>query len=80
MARVTVSAKGWVVIPASCRRKYDIHTGSQLELVDYGGGLSLVPVPDHPVKSSRGLLKGKGSLTRRLLRERAGDRKREARR
>lgn len=78
MATVTVSAKGWVVIPASCRRKYDVRPGSQMEIVDYGGGMSLVPA--RPLQASQGLLKGKRSLTGALLLERTGERKREARR
>lgn len=78
MSTVTVSSKGWVVIPASCRRKYDVRPGSQMEIVDYGGGLSLVPV--RPIQASQGLLKGKGSLTGALLRERKEGRAREARR
>jgi AbrB family looped-hinge helix DNA binding protein len=78
MPTVTVSAKGWVVIPADYRRRYQVHPGSRVEIVDYGGGMSLVPVLARPLRDAQGLLKGRRSLTRALLRERARERKREA--
>ena len=36
MAIVKVLAKGQVVIPASVRKKYDIHPGSKLHIFEYG--------------------------------------------
>lgn len=77
MPTVTVSAKGWVVIPADYRKKYDVRPGSEVEVVDFGGGLSLVPLLKNPTKEAQGLLKGGCSLTRALLAERAWERKRE---
>lgn len=78
MATVTVSAKGWVVIPAEYRRKYDVQAGSAVEVVDFGGGLSLVPLLKHPVREAQGLLKRGKRLTGALLSERAKERQREA--
>ncbi|MBU1692414.1 MAG: AbrB/MazE/SpoVT family DNA-binding domain-containing protein [Verrucomicrobia bacterium] len=80
MPTITVSAKGWVVIPAAYRRKYGVTPGSAMEIVDYGGGMSLVPAFRYPVREAQGLLKGSSSLTSALLRERARERKREAKR
>jgi AbrB family looped-hinge helix DNA binding protein len=78
MATVTVSAKGWVVIPAGYRKKYRVNPGSRMEIVDYGGGLSLVPALGNPVRQAQGILDSGKSLTAALLRERARERKREA--
>lgn len=78
MATVTVSAKGWVVIPVEYRRKYHVHPGSEVEVVDFGGGLSLVPLLQHPVREAQGLLKRGKGLTQALLSERDAERKREA--
>ena len=75
MPMVKVSSKGWVVIPAGYRKRYRVTPGSQMEIVDYGGGMSLVPVLARAVRDAQGLLKG--SLTGPLLRERARERKRE---
>jgi AbrB family looped-hinge helix DNA binding protein len=66
---VTVSAKGWVVIPAVLRKKYGIKPGARLQFVDYGGALELIPVPDNPVEAAAGMLKGGNSLTEALLAE-----------
>jgi AbrB family looped-hinge helix DNA binding protein len=78
MATVTVSAKGWVVIPAEYRRKYNVRSGSEVEVVDFGGGMSLVPLLQHPVREAQGLLKRGKGLAGALLVERAKERKREA--
>lgn len=67
MTNVTVSAKGWVVIPAELRKKYGIKPGSKLQIVDYGGALELIPVPDNPIEAAAGMLKGGKSLTQSLL-------------
>lgn len=69
MLNVTVSAKGWVVIPAELRKKYGIKPGSKLQFVDYGGALELIPVPDNPIEAAAGMLKGGKSLTQALLEE-----------
>ncbi len=77
MALVTISSKGWVVIPAELRKKYELEPGTQVALVDYGGVLAIVPAMSDPVKASAGLLKSYPSLTKALLKERAQERKRE---
>jgi len=77
MSIVTVSSKGWVVIPADLRKKYDLEPGSRVVIVDYGGVLAIVPALSDPVRESVGLLKGVSSLTQALRRERAEERKRE---
>jgi AbrB family looped-hinge helix DNA binding protein len=64
-----VSEKGWVVIPADLRKKYNLRPGTEVQVVDYGGVLALVPKLDNPVQSAAGLLKGRKSLTRALLAE-----------
>ena len=78
MPTVTVSSKGWVVIPAAYRRQYQVRPGSQMKIVDYGGGLSLVPMLANPVRDGQGLLKGQRSLTGPLLKDRARERKRDS--
>lgn len=79
MALATVSAKGWIVIPAEYRKKYNIQPGDQVHVVDYGGVLAIVPVPQDPIKAGRGLLKGPKFLTKALLEEHAREREREER-
>jgi len=66
---VTVSEKGWVVIPVDLRKKYNLHPGAEVSVVDYGGVLALVPTMEKPVKQAAGMLKARRSLTRALLAE-----------
>ena len=74
---LTISNKGWVVIPADLRKKYNLTPGTEVVIVDYGGVLAIVPAMKDPVKQGYGMLKGGRSLTQALLKERAAERKRE---
>lgn len=79
MHTVTVSAKGWVVIPKSLREKYGLTKGTRMQVVDYGDTLTLVPLPDNPVKALHGMLKEGPSLTADLLAERKREQTQEER-
>jgi AbrB family looped-hinge helix DNA binding protein len=72
-----ISQKGWVVIPADLRRKYDLKPGDEVHVVDYGGVLSLIPTSEDPLEAGAGMLKGEDSLTEALLEARERDRARE---
>jgi AbrB family looped-hinge helix DNA binding protein len=75
---LTVSNKGWVVIPAELRKKYNLVPGTEVIIVDYGGVLTIIPALKNPVRQGRGLLKGLPSLTKNLLQERKQEKSREA--
>lgn len=77
MKTVTVSVKGWIVIPAELRKKYHLEPGTKVAVVDYGGNLSLIPVPEDPIRTARGLFKGNKSLIKALLEDRARERQQE---
>ncbi len=70
MTDLTVSTKGWVVIPAALRRKYGLKPGTKVKIVDYGGVLALVPLFEDPIQEAMGMLAGDPSLTDALLAER----------
>jgi AbrB family looped-hinge helix DNA binding protein len=74
-----ISQKGWVVIPAELRKKYHLEPGDEVELVDYGGVIALVPLLDDPVRQGFGIIKDGPSLTQALLEERKQEREREQR-
>jgi len=74
---LTISSKGWVVIPAELRKKYKLQPGAQVVIVDYGGVLSIIPATQEPIQRARGSLKGLPSLTKELRKERAQERRRE---
>lgn len=74
---LTISSKGWVVIPADLRKKYNLLPGTEVVIVDYGGVLAIIPAFKNPVKQGRGLLKDLPSLTQDLLKERSHEQTRE---
>jgi len=73
----TISAKGWIVIPAEFRRKYALAPGHRVAIVDYGGVLSVVPATANPIATGFGMLAGGKSLANALLEDRRRDRRRE---
>ena len=66
--------KGWVVIPQHIREKYKLKGGDKVDIVDYGGIISIIPIPGNPIKESAGILKDGTSLTKALLSERKKER------
>ncbi len=56
MTQVTVSSKFQVVIPKDVRRMVPLHTGQKLAVVVKEGTITLVP--DKPLSTFRGFLKG----------------------
>lgn len=77
MSSAKLSAKGWIVIPAELRRKYHLKGGGHVQIVDYGGALTIVPNLADPIAEARGMLKSDASLTRALLKDKAESRARE---
>lgn len=75
---LTISEKGWVVIPAELRKKYQLTPGSEVVIVDYGGVLSIIPALKNPIREGAGMLAGVDSLTKALLDERKRERERES--
>lgn len=73
MNTVKVLTKGQIVIPASIRKKYNIHPGHALQIFEYGNLLYLVPPVKDPVKDAMGCLPRQPSLSTTLLKERKKD-------
>ncbi len=73
MSTVKTLAKGQIVIPAEMRKKYHIEPGTELQIMEYGGIIYLVPPVDDPVKAAQGSLPSRPSLAGQLLRERRSD-------
>jgi AbrB family looped-hinge helix DNA binding protein len=65
----SISDKGWVVIPADLRKKYNLKPGSEVRIVDYGGVLAIIPAMQDPIKQAANLLKSEKNLTDALLEE-----------
>jgi len=74
---VTVSSKGWVVIPYLFRRKIGLKPGMKIEVTETEGKIVLTPQAGDPVDELYGRLAGGESLTAALLADRAEERDRE---
>ena len=77
MYTATISAKGWIVIPKPLRDKYGLKKGEQVQVIEYGSLLALVPLPADPVEALQGMLAGGPSLTGELLAEHRRERAQE---
>lgn len=73
MKASVLSKKGWVVIPNSIRKRYGLKKGDQVNIIDYGDIISIIPLTSDPVKESAGMLKGASSLTKDLIDQRKKD-------
>jgi AbrB family looped-hinge helix DNA binding protein len=70
MSTVRALAKGQVVIPVEIRKKYHIEPGTEMQIMEYGGIIYLIPPVEDPIKTACGILPAKPSLSESLLKER----------
>jgi AbrB family looped-hinge helix DNA binding protein len=66
-------SKGQIVIPAGLRKKFRIEPGTEMQIMEYGGIIYLIPPGDDPVRSACGALPVEPSLGARLLLDRKKD-------
>ena len=65
------TTKGQVVIPAQLRKKFNITKGTRLAISEGEGNVILLrPIPEDPIEASKGMLKGKTSLIKALMKDR----------
>lgn len=69
--RTTVTARGQTVVPAKIRKAYHIQPQTQLEWIDDGQTIRVVPIPPDPIRSAKGSSQG---LRKKLLEERERER------
>jgi len=70
MHSVKILTKGQIVIPVALRKKFHIEPGTELQIIEYGGVICLIPPSTDPVKTACGSLPSRPSLARQLLQER----------
>ena len=71
--QTAVTKRGQTVIPASIRKRYQIHEGDYLVWIDDGDMIRVVPVSRDPIQALRGSGRGE-RLVERLLAARQEDR------
>lgn len=75
MMESTVTVRGQTAIPAVIRKRYNIKPKMRLEWIDDGHSITVVPIPENPIKALKGRYK-EANLLGALLRERLEERKR----
>jgi AbrB family looped-hinge helix DNA binding protein len=70
--KTTISQRGQVSIPAALRKKYNIEPETQVEWIEEGNAIKIIPLPKDPIGAFRGA--GRGLYTSRKLIQ---DRKKE---
>lgn len=73
MATVKTLSKGQIVIPAEIRKRYHIEPGTEIQVMEYGGIIYLIPPVEDPIAAACGILPSKPSLSEKLRRERKGE-------
>lgn len=74
---VTISSKGWVVIPSLFRRQIGLKPGMKILVTETKGKIILTPQTSDPVDALFGKLAVHESLTKELLAERKKERDHE---
>jgi bifunctional DNA-binding transcriptional regulator/antitoxin component of YhaV-PrlF toxin-antitoxin module len=72
--RTTITSRGQTVVPAKIRKDHQIHPPMQLEWIDDGETIRVVPIPRDPIRAAKGSSRG---LRQGLLRERGWERRRD---
>jgi len=73
MATIKTLSKGQIVIPAEMRKRFNIEPGTEMQIIEYGGIIYLIPPVKDSIKAACGILPAKPSLSDKLLKEREGE-------
>ena len=68
MPTSSISTKFQIVIPKPVREKLHLHPGQRLQVIEHGGTITLVP--EVPLKSLKGFVKGMGKTGLREKKDR----------
>ena len=72
--KTTVTARGQIIVPAKIRKDHQIGAHTQLERIDDGETIRVVPLPADTVHAAKGSTWG---LHQKLLAERVQERQRD---
>lgn len=71
----TVTIRGQTAIPVAIRKKYNIKPKTKLEWMDDGLTITVLPIPQDPIKELKGKFKD-DNLLQALIRSRKEERRR----
>ncbi len=72
--KTTITARGQTIVPAKIRKDHQIGSHTQLEWIDDGETIRVVPLPADTVHAAKG---STNELHQKLLAERAQERQRD---
>ena len=72
--KTTITARGQTIVPAKIRKDHQIGSHTQLEWIDDGDTIRVVPLPADTAHAAKGSTKG---LHQKLLAERVQERQRD---
>jgi hypothetical protein len=55
------------------RKRYHIEAGTEIQIMEYGGIIYLIPPVEDPIKAACGILPSKPSLSEKLLKGRKSE-------
>ncbi len=70
----TVTVRGQTAIPAAIRKRYNIKPKTKIEWIDDGYTITVMPIPNDPIKALKGRHKD-ANLLQALLKSRKEERK-----
>ena len=65
MSTVKVSTRGQLVIPMEIRKRYGIEAGDEVELLDFGDQIVMIPIKD-AIEEAEGWLRSDQSVAQML--------------
>ena len=77
MAITTTTTKGQIVIPSKIRKRFNIKKGTKIFIDEKEEEIILKPVTTDYLGKIAGVLKTEGKLSRKLLEERAAEKRKE---
>jgi len=79
MPTAKVSSRGRFVIPVEIRRRYGIEAGDEVEFLDFGNQIIMVPIKN-AIRDAKGRLRSDQSVSQMLKEAREEEREAEKRR
>lgn len=74
--KTKLTKRGQTVVPAEIRKRFKLDTSSSLVWMIEGDIITVLPIPDNPVKMLKGNMKGQMSF-KKFLEDRKSDRELE---
>ena len=69
MTQTTISKNGELIIPEEILDQFGLKVGDSIHLIVSDGAITIVPIPNDPIKEGAGMFEGDPSLTEAIVEE-----------